>query len=452
MRSGVLIAARYRLDRRIGDGGAAEVWRATDELMARPVAVKVVRPELVDGREFRRRFQNEARSAAGLVHPRVAAVHDHGEAGGIDGRPVPYLVMELLDGRTLADRLTDGPLGADEAVRIGGQIAEALAAAHAAGVVHGDVRPANVFLCGDGVKVLDFGIALAFRGPAPDRPDDAAADVHALGVTLTEMLTGERALEGNWPADVPADVAALCSRCRADDPRERPTAAKAHAALTGSPSLVREDVVIALPIPPHRRGRFSGGPARMLGIATAVGLAAATVLTAVILPETDPAGRRSAPPFSPLPGPSITPQTEPPSFASPSFASPSLAPPSSAVRSASPSPPPTKVVTPPRRAPSRRTLVIRLSRVREVIEAGRVHGELHPEVAAELDRLVTDFQNELAAHRPVEVDQRLDLLRTKVAERYRSGAVTRGRAVELLTAIDAVDSPVHAAPAFATPR
>ena len=257
---GVRLADRYTLEERVASGGMAEVWRAWDEVLARTVAVKLVSATGRRGIAFRRRFRDEARSAAGLTHPRVVTIHDYGETEDGFGARTPYLVMEFLDGETLADRLARGPLPPAEAVRVCAQVAEALAAAHRAGIVHRDVKPANVFLTRDGVKVLDFGIARAMRGepvfsdpfvwPGPlepvepvgaapylapeqlgDHAAEPAADVYALGVVLGESLTGTRDPDAVMPPEVPPRITELWLRCRAADPAERPSAAEVASTL-----------------------------------------------------------------------------------------------------------------------------------------------------------------------------------------------------------------------------
>ncbi|WP_433393368.1 serine/threonine-protein kinase [Micromonospora sp. KLBMP9576] len=248
---------RYRLEQRIGVGGMSEVWRAHDPVLDRPVAVKVMSPGQDTCVE---RIRAEARSAARLVHPNVAAVHDFGACGtGHDG-PVPYIVMELAEGETLAAHLRAGPLDWRIAVRVCAEVSAALAAAHAHGIVHRDVKPANVILTPTGVKVLDFGIATPSGAPdrlpagmvvgtpaylAPEQLEQApatpAVDMYALGVLLyyclagrlpyqadtTTQLLGARLRQPPAPlpqiAGLPPEVAELCAACLADDPTDRPS-------------------------------------------------------------------------------------------------------------------------------------------------------------------------------------------------------------------------------------
>ncbi|MGW3614968.1 protein kinase domain-containing protein [Micromonospora sp. NPDC005163] len=256
---------RYVLRERIGLGGMSEVWRADDEVLGRPVAVKALAGEFAVDPQLRATIQREARAAARLTHPHITQVYDYGEATLAGDTVVPYLVMELVDGRNLADRLTGGPLAWPEAVRIAGQVAAALAAAHRIGVVHRDIKPGNVMLTDTGAKVLDFGIA-ALAGPhhplaahtgellmgtpayfAPERlaagPPNPASDVYALGALLYRSLAGRAPLPVQTWEDalevhaerapvpplripgMPTDIASLTLACLAADPARRPTAA-----------------------------------------------------------------------------------------------------------------------------------------------------------------------------------------------------------------------------------
>ncbi|MWK37740.1 protein kinase [Actinomadura sp. J1-007] len=160
------LGERYRLVALLGDGGMAAVWRADDLVLDRPVAVKV--PRGGGAGEPAPRLRREAKAAAGLTHPGITGVYDYGEQELPGGGRLPYVVMELLAGESLAARLARGPLPWRETAAVCARVADALAAAHAAGVVHRDVKPANVFLTPTGVKVLDFGIA--FTGPSERGP------------------------------------------------------------------------------------------------------------------------------------------------------------------------------------------------------------------------------------------------------------------------------------------
>jgi serine/threonine protein kinase/Tol biopolymer transport system component len=208
----------YLVDRLLGSGGGGEVWRAHDERLGRAVAIKVLPPQFSSDDARLRGFASEARSAGSLNHPNVLVVHDVGEHRG-----APYLVTECLEGQTLRARLRNGRVPVGEAVAIAAGIARGLAAAHARGIVHCDLKPDNVFLLErGGVKIVDFGLArlhetVQIGGPrternaraliagtpgymAPEQLDaglvDARADLFALGATMYEMLAGRQPFSG----------------------------------------------------------------------------------------------------------------------------------------------------------------------------------------------------------------------------------------------------------------
>ena len=229
---------RYRLVRRIGVGGMGEVWEADDTVLGRRVALKVLVQELADDPRATRRFVREARATAKLTHPNVTRVYDFDRDGG-----VPYLVMELLEGDTLADRLAGGPLPPAEAARICAAMADALDAAHSRGIIHRDIKPSNVLLTPAGeVKVMDFGIAAAADethsttgsgryGTAayisPERAAGQAAtpatDVYSLGAVLYELLTGRPPFLGDhqcwWSGPI---CTSRRGRCESSPPGCRP--------------------------------------------------------------------------------------------------------------------------------------------------------------------------------------------------------------------------------------
>ena len=249
----------YEVVAPLGDGGMGEVYLAHDGRLDREVAVKVLSQTLAADPEARRHFLREARAAAALSHPNACAVFDVGTEGEFD-----FLVMERLEGRTLAGRLTEGPLAVHEALEIARQIAAGLAAAHRVGIVHCDVKPGNVVLTPSGPKVVDFGLARVRSRPSeidatatlqtstggtpsymsPEQAEgkavDARADVFGFGVVLYEMLAGRRPFTGESPAavaaavlkddprplrlmrpDVPAAVERIVLRCLEKDPRGR---------------------------------------------------------------------------------------------------------------------------------------------------------------------------------------------------------------------------------------
>ena len=207
---------RYEVEGRIGAGGMAEVWRGHDRVLNRTVAIKTLLPQFARDASFVDRFRREAQAAARLNHPGIVSVYDSGTDGD-----TPYIVMEFIEGRTLADYLGSGKtIPPMEAAKIAQDIAEALAVAHAQGVIHRDIKPANVMVTRDGkVLVMDFGIARLITGPetapqtsavlgtasylspeqAQGQPVDARTDIYALGVVLYEMLTGRPPFTGDSP-------------------------------------------------------------------------------------------------------------------------------------------------------------------------------------------------------------------------------------------------------------
>ncbi len=300
---------RYRFESRIATGGMGEVWRATDTSLGRMVAIKVLKSEYADDPLFRSRFETEARHAAALHHPGVASVYDVGESallGREDGSgvPRPFLVMELVDVPPLSALLTGGRRLDAEVVRdLMAQAADAIGAAHRAGIVHRDVKPANLLVTPDRqLKITDFGIARASDGlgltgtgqvmgtpqylsPEQARGDTAtpASDVYSLGIVAFECLAGHRPFDADSPVatalahlnapipdlppDVPADLAAVVRRAMAKDPGQRyadgdafavalrdPAAAVAAAAAGGGavPSAGEQTQVLAptRPTPP----------------------------------------------------------------------------------------------------------------------------------------------------------------------------------------------------------
>ncbi|HKD97442.1 MAG TPA: protein kinase [Micromonosporaceae bacterium] len=259
--SSSVLDGRYRLVAPLATGGMSVVWKGHDEVLARPVAVKVIN---AGDAGFSDRVRREAMAVARLSHPHIATVYDYGESGGTDGH-TPYIVMELLEGEDLSAVLRRGPLTWITAVGIAAQVASALTCAHSNGVVHRDITPRNVMVCADGVKLIDFGIA-ALAGAHPDKqifgtpaylapermsgaPIQPATDVYGLGLLLYQMLAGHLP----WPLSstnqmisaeqyaspaplpqvrgMPGLVADLCLRCLAVDPSQRPSSADLFSSL-----------------------------------------------------------------------------------------------------------------------------------------------------------------------------------------------------------------------------
>jgi serine/threonine protein kinase len=292
----------YQIAARIGSGGMGEVYRARDTKLNRDVAIKVLLPAVANDPDRLARFSREAQLLASLNHPHIAQIHGLENSGGL-----PALVMELVEGPTLADRIERGAIPLDEVLALAKQIAEALEAAHERGIIHRDLKPANIKIREDGtVKVLDFGLAKALdaasgarlnpvSSPTPGllvtaahvvlgtpaymspeqargRPVDKRVDIWAFGVVLFEMLAGERLFAGetisdtlasvlktepNWhalPAAVPPSLRRLLRWCLEKDPKRRLQAIgdarlQIEDLIAGGP----DDTVAVRPAVPRRR-------------------------------------------------------------------------------------------------------------------------------------------------------------------------------------------------------
>ncbi|MTV25171.1 Stk1 family PASTA domain-containing Ser/Thr kinase [Nitriliruptoraceae bacterium ZYF776] len=217
MSEGRVLAGRYRLGRVLGRGGMAEVYAAHDEALDREVAVKLLLDRFREDESFTRRFQDEARHVARLNHPNLVAVYDTGTDEG-----QPFIVMELVDGRSMQQAITAGGLTEDRALEVVADVCAALGYAHERGLVHRDIKPGNILLADDGtVKVTDFGIARAVDNETVTRtaavlgtaaylsPEqaqglevDARSDLYSLGVVLYEALTGQQPFQGDTPVTV----------------------------------------------------------------------------------------------------------------------------------------------------------------------------------------------------------------------------------------------------------
>ncbi|WP_410815741.1 protein kinase domain-containing protein [Micromonospora sp. 050-3] len=300
---GVLLGDRYRLGERVATGGMGAVWRGTDVLLEREVAVKVLLPSLVADPEFTARFRAEARMLAALRHPGVVPVHDVGQAALDDGSQVDYLVMEYVEGEPLSARVRGvGRLDPATTMSVLAQAAEALHTAHLAGIVHRDVKPGNLLVKADGTVVLvDFGIArsrnmagltaanmvlgtASYMSPeqATGQPVSAATDIYALGAVAYFCLAGQPPFHGDnplavalrhaqedaaaLPAATPPAVAAVVARALAKRPEDRfgsaaelaAAAADARdATLASIPMSARPPWALAAPTP----GALSALPA-----------------------------------------------------------------------------------------------------------------------------------------------------------------------------------------------
>ncbi|HEY4581239.1 MAG TPA: serine/threonine-protein kinase, partial [Candidatus Acidoferrales bacterium] len=306
----------YRVLERIGEGGMGVVYRAHDERLDRDVALKVLPARFVPDEAARERLFREARTASALNHPNICTIHEIAEAGGH-----PYIAMEFIEGRRLVDLIPDEGLSTDQVVRYGEQIADALEHAHRRGVVHRDLKSANVMITPESrVKVLDFGLAVRTTGPLADvtrssdslaksgmvagtlpylAPEvlrgaqaDARSDIWSLGIILCETATGQLPFHGGtgyelsssilrdslppMPAHLPPHLAVVIQHCLMKDPAQRyQNAGEVRAALEtiqpGSAVVPRE-----LLVPPQRMSRRAWlglvAAAALAGIAALIGL------------------------------------------------------------------------------------------------------------------------------------------------------------------------------------
>jgi len=256
------LAGRYEIGELIGRGGMSDVYAGRDTRLGRKVAIKLLRAELAEDPQFRARFRREAQDAAKMTHPTIVRIFDAGEEAAEDGRLIPFIVMEHIDGRLLSEVIHEGPLAPKEAARIIEQVLIALEYSHQAGLVHRDIKPSNIMLTRSGqVKVMDFGIARAvsesaatlaetskvvgtaqYFSPEQARGEqvDARTDLYSTGVVLFELLTGQPPFHGDNPVaiayqhlnaeppmpssiepGIPPAIDAVVLRALAKDPAER---------------------------------------------------------------------------------------------------------------------------------------------------------------------------------------------------------------------------------------
>ena len=333
------LAGRYVLEAPIGRGGMGEVWRATDTVLGRAVAIKTIDLRSLRDESGAARFEREARATAGLSNPNVVTVHDSGVEGD-----TAYIVMELLPGPSLAERLAEGPLPVEEVVEVGRQVASALDAAHARGLVHRDIKPGNIAYAEDGrIRVLDFGITQLAESTdsqaltathtvmgtaeylAPEQAlggrVDGRADLYALGCVMFALLAGQPPFKGATPVatmmmhandpvpdvrtlrpETPDWLADLVHALLAKNADDRPAgAAVVAAALTARESLAGAATTVlpaagaattqrldAGPPPPvlppaAPREPDRGGPSTLTWVITAVAVVAIALLVWALL-------------------------------------------------------------------------------------------------------------------------------------------------------------------------
>ncbi|MDG4791015.1 serine/threonine-protein kinase [Micromonospora sp. WMMD1102] len=342
LKPGVLLGNRYRLDERIAGGGMGDVWRGTDEVLGRTVAVKVLLPALLDEPGFAERFRGEARTMATINHPGVVDVYDYGS-----DQQIAFLVMEYVEGDALSRTLGRvGRLTPARTMALVAQAADALQAAHDKGIVHRDVKPGNLLVRPNGTLVLtDFGIArsalvgqltaagsvlgtASYISPeqAAGEVATACSDVYALGVVAYQCLAGRRPFEGNsaieiamkhvrdtprqLPGDIPPAIRAIVERSMAKDPKARwqtaaelAAVARQAAATIGTANQPGRPTA-SLPVPPQRPmpPQSPAMPPRPTSVPPA--------------PRVPPVAARVAPPSAPH-SPAVSPMTRPPAGTAP---------------------------------------------------------------------------------------------------------------------------------------
>ncbi len=459
---GSVLDGRLRLVEPIAIGVSGAVWRAVDENSGRDVVVKTLSAYRAGDAVAQARFRLVARTVTQLSHPAIAQVYEYGESDLGAGIVLPYVVRELVSGQTLEQRLGHGPLRADEALRILGTVADALAVAHRAGAVHGNVEPANIVLGEAGVKVTDFGLAV-LRGeplggpgrgplayPAPEIASGGtaspAADMYSLGVVFVACLTG---IAGGVPGagtagatdPLPASLGALWAACLGVNPQDRPSAA--HVAVM-SRQIPTEHVLVpvgaeagadgdadraASPTavsPAQDAGRVRRPRWRRGRAIVAVGAVAALAAGVVALTQipsspidslTGPAADSATVTRSGSPQPSesvsTSARTATPAATSPDLASASASAPTSASASAS-----TLASSP--------TPLAAIGELSATVQHGVASGQIRPDVGVDFENFIHPVQAALAAGRPANVAQLVATLRAKVKQRLSERSITPG--------------------------
>ncbi|MFL6165276.1 MAG: serine/threonine-protein kinase [Ornithinibacter sp.] len=475
------LAGRYVLEAPIGRGGMGEVWRGTDTVLGRQVAVKTIDLRSLRDESGAARFEREARATAGLSHPNVVTVHDSGVEGD-----TAYIVMELLPGPSLADELAEGPVPVDEVVEVARQVASALDAAHARGLVHRDIKPGNIAYAADGrARVLDFGITQLTESTdsqaltathtvmgtaeylAPEQAlggrVDGRADLYALGCVLYALLAGQPPFRGATPVatmmmhandpvpdvrvlrpDTPDWLAELVHALLSKDPDERPAGAASVAealstrsALGGAATTVlpaaaaattqRLDAVspapVVPPLPPREPERPPVSP--WVWVLAAVAAVAIGLLLWNLLRDSstaDPAATPSA-------TPSTSSQPAETTKAPPTTAAPTPTP--TATPTATPSPTPTATPSPTPTADPAAPVETALSAFSDEVGVLVRDGTLDQKAARTVDDGVRKVRRALRDGDPQKVSSETDKLAQDYDKAVQDGSIAPDAAAAL---------------------
>jgi eukaryotic-like serine/threonine-protein kinase len=501
LREASVVGGRFRLIEPVGAGGPGGVWRAADAVAGHEVAVKALAAHAAGDTVAQARFRLVARTVLQLSDPGIAEVWEFGEAELPDGRTVPYLVRDLIPGRTLGERLRAGPLPPGEALRVVAATADALAVAHRAGIAHGHLVPANIVLAPAGLRVTDFGLWALRPRPAEDRapgalsyaapelaeggPATPAADMYALGVVFLACLAGigpggltpgqvtspagpaapaaspsggaEHAPIEDQALDmVPASLAALWAACLGPNPAERPTAA--HAAVMSRQALS------AAPAPKaraadwtvkgeggggrggseerasERRGKLGSEEGRGGGRgAGGAGKHSRLVTVGGVATVATAAVAVVAVLLATSPGP--RPASPASATAEAATSHPAVAGPSPAGRGQLPTPEATAPVLATSTPTARRIRLSPLAAINQLsrtISADVASGQVRPDVGLDFGNLIQPVKTELAAGQPAPVAQLATALREKLWTRVSEGAVTVSAATVLNDEITAL--------------